>query len=161
MASHSKLEKLANELWSLRFEDIESFLDVVTKIYETKATLRSAELGNTASKDRAAADDLREIRRYLENPDISLSGPESVMLAGFYKILEGAEALDTRSLNIILDSYGRKPSNTTTTIENLEKKGHMELITGEDLHAHKSFRLTQFGHTEARDLLDRLARAGD
>ena len=161
MSSPSKLEKLANELWSLRFEEIEGFLDVVTKIHEAKATLRSAEEGNLVTKDRAAADDLREIRRYLEDPDISLSGPESVMLAGFYKILEGAEALDTRSLNIILDSYGRKPSNTTTTIENLEKKGHMELITGEDLHAHKSFRLTESGLAEARDLLDRLARTTD
>lgn len=161
MASNSKLEKLANELWTLRFEEIEGFLDVVTKIYEAKATLRSAEEGSSVSEDRAAADDLRGIRRCLEITDISLSGPESVMLAGFYKILEGAESLDTRSLNIILDSYGRKPSNTTTTIENLEKKGHMELITGEDLHSHKSFRLTEAGHTEARDLLDRIARAAD
>ena len=161
MTSSSKLEKLADELWTLRFEEIEGFLDVVTKIYEAKATLRSAENNSPVNQDRAAADDLREIRRYLENVDISLSGPESVILAGFYKILEGAESLDTRSLNIILDSYGRKPSNTTTTIENLEKKGLMELITGEDLHAHKKFQLSESGLGEARDLLDRLARAAD
>ncbi|MEN8754819.1 MAG: hypothetical protein ABF328_05770 [Akkermansiaceae bacterium] len=161
MASSSKLEKLADQLWTLRFEEIEGFLDVVTKIYEAKAMLRSAENNSHANRDRAAADDLREIRRYLENADISLSGPESVLLAGFYKILEGAESLDTRSLNIILDSYGRKPSNTTTTIENLEKKGLMELITGEDLHAHKKFQLSESGLGEARDLLDRLSRTED
>ncbi|MGC6581688.1 MAG: hypothetical protein ACON4K_05125 [Akkermansiaceae bacterium] len=161
MTGRSKLEKLADELWTLRFEEIEGFLEVVTKIYEVKATLRSAENGSPVNLDRAAADDLREIRRCLENPDISLSGPESVLLAGFYKILEGAESLDTRSLNIILDSYGRKPSNTTTTIENLEKKGLMELITGEDLHAHKKFRLSETGLAEGRDLLDRLSRAAE
>lgn len=159
MPQHSKLEKLANELWALRFEEIEGFLEVVTKIREAKAMLRSTEDGSPAIRDRAAADDLRQIRHYLESPDISLSGPESVILAGFYKILEGAESLDTRSLNIILDSYGRKPSNTTTTIENLEKKGYMKLITGEDLHAHKKFQLSDSGLGEARELLDRLARS--
>jgi DNA-binding MarR family transcriptional regulator len=161
MARPSKLEKLADELWTLSFEEVDGFLEVITKIHEAKAMLRTAEQGSVVTKDRAAADDLREIRRYLENPDISLSGPEVVILGSFYKMLEGAEALDTRALNITLDSYGRKPSNTTTTVENLEKKGLMEFLKGEDLHAHKSFLLTETGKAEARDLVDRLSRQLD
>lgn len=161
MAQSSKLANLADELWKLSVEELEGFSDVVSKIIETKCTLRSAEEGSVVSQDRAAADDLREIRRALEDTSISLSGPESVLIAAFYKQLEGADALDTRALNITLDSYGRKPSNTTTTVENLEKKGHMEMMTGDSLHAHKSFRLTDAGTSETRELLERLARKRD
>ncbi|MGJ8698069.1 MAG: hypothetical protein ACSHYF_17250 [Verrucomicrobiaceae bacterium] len=134
---------------------------MVTKIAEAKATLRSAGSASGPSPDRLAADDLRAIRRYLGDDEISLSGPEAVLLAAFSRTLEGAEALDTRGLNLTLDSYGRKPSNTTTTIDNLEKKGLMELIKGENLNAHKAFCLTESGTAETRDLLDRLARQGD
>ncbi|MDB4295104.1 hypothetical protein N9940_00625 [bacterium] len=161
MAQSSKLANLADELWKLSVEELEGFSIVVSKILETKSTLRSAEEGSAVSHDRAAADDLREIRRTLEDTKFSLSGPESVLVAAFYKQLEGAEALDTRALNITLDSYGRKPSNTTTTVENLEKKGHMEVLKGDSLHAHKSFRLTETGTRETRELLERLARKND
>jgi hypothetical protein len=71
---------------------------------------------------------------------------------------ENVEFLDTRSLNVTLDSYGRKPSNTTSTVENLEKKGYLEFVPGENLHAHKTFRLTEQGFHEVRDLMRRLTR---
>ena len=58
----------------------------------------------------------------------------------------------------LCDSYGRKPSNTTSTVENLEKKGFIEFVAGENLHAHKTFQLTPQGYAEVRDLMGRLAR---
>jgi DNA-binding MarR family transcriptional regulator len=61
-------------------------------------------------------------------------------------------------LNIWLDSYGRKPSNTTSTVENLEKKGFMEFVAGETLNSHKTFRLTDAGRSEIRNIMCRLAR---
>ena len=161
MEQPSKLVNLADELWKLSTEELEGFLEVISKIIETKAILRNTAEGSATNQDRAAADDLREIRRALEDTNITLSGPESVLLASFYKELEGAESLDTRALNITLDSYARKPSNTTTTIENLEKKGHIELMKGANPHAHKTFRLTESGKNEGRALLDRIARSSD
>jgi len=161
MAQPSKLANIADDLWKLSVAELEGFLDVAAKILETKSTLASIEEGSLVSQDRAAADDLRVTRRTLEDTSISLSGPESVLVAAFYKQLEGAEALDTRALNITLDSYGRKPSNTTTTVENLEKKGHMEVLKGDSLHAHKSFRLTATGTAETRELLERISRQSD
>ena len=100
----------------------------------------------------------RITRPVLSNTELDLNGPECVLLGSFHKHLEDVELLDTRGLNIWLDSYGRKPSNTTSTVENLEKKGLMEFVAGENLNAHKTFRLTEAGRNEVRTIMSRLAR---
>ena len=81
------------------------------------------------------------------------------MLACMAKALEGEEYVDTKRLNILLHSYGRKPSNTTKIVDTLEKKFSME-IKSDGLHAHKLFRLTHRGEERAKDLLAQLDSAG-
>ena len=52
--------------------------------------------------------------------------------------------MDTKRINILLDSFGRKPSNTTKIIDTLEKKALLE-IRSDGLHSHKTFCLTHKG----------------
>ncbi len=149
------LEEVAKLILDLNTEDIESLGDAIPGILVAKRAISGSE---GRREDEQAADELRQIRQILDNPRISMNGPECVLLGSYFKSLEDSDSLHTRSLNVTLDSYGRKPSNTTSTVESLEKKGLMEFVTGEDLHAHKTFRLTQSGEREALDLLSRLAR---
>lgn len=136
-------------------DDVQTILD---QVREMKLTISGGQERGIIKADREASDELRAVRTFLDNPDLDLSGPECVLLGSFFKHRENLELLDTRALNVTLDSYGRKPSNTTSTVENLEKKGLMEFISGEDLHAHKTFRLTEAGWHETRDLIGRLKR---
>ncbi|MGC6564998.1 MAG: hypothetical protein ACON38_05215 [Akkermansiaceae bacterium] len=158
MNSPSKLASLGDEFWSLGLEELESLQEVLAKIIEAKQAMEGVSEKIGQRQDRETSDDLRIIRHFLDNPDLELTGPECVLLGAFFKYRENIELLDTRALNVTLDSYGRKPSNTTSTIENLEKKGLMKFVTGEDLHAHKTFRLTESGLNEVRDLIGRLKR---
>lgn len=158
MSSPSKLEKIANELFSWSPDELESLEIVLAKMIETKKAMAGADSKIGVRQDRETADDLREIRHFLSDANLDLNGPECVLLGCLHKHLEEAELLDTRGLNIWLDSYGRKPSNTTSTVENLEKKGLMEFVSGENLNAHKTFRLTEAGRNEVRTIMSRLAR---
>ena len=65
--------------------------------------------------------------------------------------------LDSKGLNIFLDSYGRKPANTTTVVDKLGKR-RLVKIEDEGLHSHKRFQLTESGLEEASDILIRLRR---
>lgn len=158
MSDPSTLKKIAELIWSLELEGARSALEVIQKVVEAKEAVEGGSEKIGVHQDQRTSDELREVRRFLDNPNLDLNGPECVLLGSFFKHRENVEHLDTRSLNVTLDSYGRKPSNTTSTVENLEKKGLMEFITGEDLHAHKTFRLTEQGYHDARDLMGRLAR---
>jgi len=158
MNSSSKLATLGDEFWALGLDDLVSLQEVLEKIIEAKQAMEGISEKIGQRQDRETSDDLRVIRHFLDNPDLELSGPESVLLGVFFKHRENIELLETRTLNVALDSYGRKPSNTTSTVENLEKKGLMEFVTGEDLHSHKTFRLTELGLNEARNLVGRLKR---
>lgn len=151
------MEHLADDLWQLSLEEVKHFQAVAAKIVEAKEQIVAAQEGSGEVRDREAAGALREVRTYLEDEGLALSGPEVVLLAAFCKHQEGAEVLDTKGVNILLDSYERKPSNTTSIVEKLVKKG---LITLEDagLHAHKSFQLTSTGRQAAWDLVGRLRR---
>jgi hypothetical protein len=158
MSEPSTLKKIAELIWSLDLEGARSAMEVVQKVVEAKEAVEGGTEKIGVTLDQRTSDELREVRRFLDNTALDLNGPECVLLGSFFKHRENVEYLDTRSLNVTLDSYGRKPSNTTSTVENLEKKGLMEFITGEDLHAHKTFRLTEQGYHEARDLMGRLTR---
>ena len=48
--------------------------------------------------------------------------------------------------------------NKNPTVENLEKKDFMEFVAGETLNSHKTFRLTDAGRSEVRNIMCRLAR---
>lgn len=158
MSETSSLKTIAELTWALELEGARSALEVVSKIVDTKETLEGSSEKIGMRQDQKTSDELREVRQYLDNSSLELNGPECVLLGSFFKHRENVALLDTRSLNVTLDSYGRKPSNTTSTVENLEKKGLMEFVAGEDLHAHKTFRLTEQGYHEVRDLMGRLAR---
>jgi DNA-binding MarR family transcriptional regulator len=152
------LKKIAELTWSLELEGARSALEVVQKVVETKETVEGGTEKIGVRQDQVASDELREVRQFLDHESLDLNGPECVLLGSFFKHREHVDLLDTRSLNVTLDSYARKPSNTTSTVENLEKKGLLEFVTGEDRHAHKTFRLTEQGFHEARDLMRRLTR---
>ncbi|MEJ6719631.1 MAG: hypothetical protein QNK82_14155 [Akkermansiaceae bacterium] len=158
MSDSSTLKTIAELTWVLELDEARSALDVVQKIVATKETLEGSTEKMGIRQDQRTSDELREVRRFLDNSSLDLNGPECVLLGSFFKHRENVELLDTRSLNVTLDSYERKPSNTTSTVENLEKKGLMEFVTGENLHAHKTFRLTEQGYHEVRDLMGRLVR---
>ncbi len=158
MDDSSDLKKIAELVWSLELDGAKAAHDVVQKIIEAKEAVEGATERIGVRQDQQTSDELREVRRFLDNGSLELNGPECVLLGSFFKHRENVDLLDTRSLNVTLDSYGRKPSNTTSTVENLEKKGLIEFVAGENLHAHKTFRLTDQGYSEVRDLMSRLAR---
>ena len=66
--------------------------------------------------------------------------------------------MDTKRLNILLHSYGRKPANTTKIVDALEKKAWME-IRSDGLHSHKLYRLTRAGEDRARNLIEQLVHS--
>ncbi len=158
MSDSTTLKNIAELTWSLELEGARLASEVVQKVVEAKEAVEGGTEKIGVQIDQRTSDELREVRRFLDNSSLDLNGPECVLLGSFFKHRENVEHLDTRSLNVTLDSYGRKPSNTTSTVENLEKKGLIEFVTGEDLHAHKTFCLTKQGYHEARDLMGRLAR---
>tara|TARA_B100000900_G_scaffold287376_1_gene246405 strand:- start:614 stop:1111 length:498 start_codon:yes stop_codon:yes gene_type:complete len=158
MDDSSDIKKVAELVWSLELDGAKAACEIVQKIIEAKEALEGASEKIGIRQDQQTSDELREVRRFLDNGSLELNGPECVLLGSFFKHRENVDLLDTRSLNVTLDSYGRKPSNTTSTVENLEKKGVIEFVAGENLHAHKTFRLTDQGYAEVRDLMSRLAR---
>lgn len=158
MDDTSALKKIAELAWSLELEGARTACEVVQKIVDAKEAVEGGTERIGIRQDQQTSDELREVRRFLDNSSLELNGPESVLLGSFFKHRENVEMLDTRSLNVTLDSYGRKPSNTTSTVENLEKKGLIEFVAGDNLHAHKTFRLSEQGYLEVRDLMGRLAR---
>ena len=158
MDDSSDQKKVAELVWSLELDRAKAACGIVQKIIEAKEAVEGATEKIGIRQDQQTSDELREVRRFLDNGSLELNGPECVLLGSFFKHRENVDLLDTRSLNVTLDSYGRKPSNTTSTVENLEKKGVIEFVAGENLHAHKTFRLTDQGYAEVRDLMGRLAR---
>ena len=158
MSDSFPLKKIAELGWSCELDDVLSAILVLQKIAEAKEAIAQGHQKSGISQDQRTSDELREVRRFLDDTELDLNGPECVLLGSFFKHRENVELLDTRSLNVTLDSYSRKPSNTTSTVENLEKKGLIEFVAGEDLHAHKTFRLTDSGFHEASELMNRLSR---
>lgn len=133
---------------------------MITKIVAAKEEIAAVSETSADERDRVAAKELKEIRDYLENDDVALSGPEAVVLAAYCKHKEGAELLDSKGLNIFLDSYGRKPANTSTVVEKLGKRSLVG-IEDDGLHSHKKFKLTEMGRDEAWEILLRLRRGRD
>lgn len=103
-------------------------------------------------EDDRAAEDMREVRRVFGDPAYRMSGSETVLLATYYKHLEGGGEADTKQLNRMLHSHGRKPANTTKIVDTLAKKKWME-TRSDGLHAHKTFLLTAEGEKRAAALL--------
>ncbi len=158
MSDPSTLKKIADLTWSLDLPGVKLAADVVQKVLETKEAVEGGGELIGAHQDQRTSDELRDVRRFLDSDSLDLNGPECVLLGSFLKHRESVELLDTRSLNVTLDSFGRKPSNTTSTVENLEKKGLIEFVAGDSPNAHKTFRLTEQGYHEVRDLMGRLTR---
>ena len=122
MSAPSQFQHLADDLRLLSLSELRDFQGVITKIVAAKEESAAVSETSADERDRVAAKELKEIRDYLENDDVALSGPEAVVLAAYCKHQEGAELLDSKGLNIFLDSYGRKPANTSTVVEKLGKR---------------------------------------
>ncbi|NIP93329.1 MAG: hypothetical protein GWO24_07685 [Akkermansiaceae bacterium] len=157
MGASSRFESLADDLWQLSLSELKHFQGVIAKIVAAKEEIEAVAERSVEDRDREAALVLKEIRDYLENDEVGLSGPEVVVLAAFCKHQEGTEMLDSKGINIFLDSYGRKPANTTTVVEKLGKR-RLVLIEDEGPHSHKKFQLTESGMDEAWDIVSRLRR---
>ena len=159
MSGSSKIANLADGLWHLSVVELKEFRGVIEKILVAKEAVEMAEERSSEVGDRAVAKGFREIREYLEDPGVELSGPEAVLLGSYYMHEEGHESLDSKRLNIFLDSYDRKPANSTSIVEKLSVRGVVS-VEDEGLHTHKKFRLTAKGREEAIELLGRLRRRG-
>jgi len=159
------MQKLAGSVAKMSdqmsIEQMRLYQQYVTKSLEAREAQEAFMMAvdEEAGGDLLTSEMLQEIRRILEDLKYRLSGSESVSLACLCKALEGEDYLDTKRLNILLHSYGRKPANTTKIVDVLEKKSLME-IRSDGLHAHKLFRLTRAGEERARQLLAQLDSAG-
>mgnify|MGYP003321260738 FL=1 len=96
MSAPSQFQHLADDLWLLSLSELRDFQGVITKIVAAKEEIAAVSETSADERDRVAAKELKEIRDYLENDDIALSGPEAVVLAAYCKHQEGAELLDSK-----------------------------------------------------------------
>jgi Holliday junction resolvasome RuvABC ATP-dependent DNA helicase subunit len=157
VSTPSRFQHIADDLWQLSLSELRHFQGVISKIMAAKEAIETVSENSAEERDREAAVVLKEIRDYLENDEVALSGPEAVVLASFCKHQEGTELLDSKGLNIFLDSYGRKPANTTTVVDKLGKR-RLVKIEDDGPHSHKKFQLTDSGMDEAWDIVSRLGR---
>jgi len=157
VGTSSKFEELANGLWQLSLGELRNFQGVISKLIATKEEIEAVSERSEEEEDLEAAAVLREIRTFFDNEEVAISGPEAVVLAAFCKHQEGTEQLDSKGINILLESYGRKPANTTTVVEKLGKR-RLVLIEDDGPHSHKKFRLTESGMEEAWEIVARLRR---
>ena len=159
------MQKLADSVArmgdQMSIEQMRLYQQYVTKSLEAREAQEAFMMAvdEEAGGDLQTSECLQGIRRVLGDLKYRLSGSESVLLACLAKALEGEDCVDTKRLNIVLHSYGRKPANTTKIVDALEKKSLMQ-IRSDGLHAHKLFRLTRAGEDRARDLLSELQSAG-
>lgn len=150
-----KLASMAHEMSDqMSSEQLRLYQELITKKYEMKlaedAFMAAANI--ESSEDKRIGETLWSIRKILEDKKYRLSGTESVMLASYHKHLEGDQDLDTKRLNLFLQSFDRKPANTTKIVDTLAKKRHIETHS-DGMHSHKTFSLTSSGQTQAHNLL--------
>jgi len=154
-----KLADTASEISDkMSAEQLRLYHDLIAKKYELKLAeeaFRSA-ANIESDEDKQTGEILWSIRQTLEDKKFRLSGTEAVMLASYHKHLEGDEHLDTKRLNLFLQSFERKPANTTKIVDNLAKKRHME-TRSDGMHSHKTFLLTRTGQKfwQSTSLVDR------
>lgn len=139
--------------------ELKEIRGVVDKILVAKEAVELAEERSSELGDRAVAKGLEELREFLRDGQVDLSGPEAVILASYSMHEEGQDWLDSKRLNIFLDSYHRKPANSTSIVEKL---GARQVVNVEDggPHTHKKFQLTPKGREEAVKLIATLRRGG-
>lgn len=157
VSGESRISNLADHLWKLNLEELKHFGGVIEKIISAKEAIVDAEERSSEAGERQAAQIFRELRRYLEAEAIDLSGPECVILGSYYLHEDGHDTLESKRLNIFLESYGRKPANSTSIVDKLAARGLVR-VEADGLHAHKKFRLTGAGREEALELVTRLRK---
>ena len=165
MSDSQITKKISQSLASLHedmsVEQMRLYQIFVTKSLEAREAEEAlfSAIGDDDSEDKDIAANLRNIRNVLADQGYRLSGNECVLLACLSKELEGEDYTDTKRINIFLQSYERKPSNTTKIADGLEKKKLIE-INSDGLHSHKMYRLTQRGQGSAWSLLERFTSSG-
>jgi len=80
MSDSSPLKKIADLAWSLELTGARLALDVVQKVVETMETVEGGGEQIGAHQDQRTSDELREVRRFLDNSSLDLNGPECVLL---------------------------------------------------------------------------------
>lgn len=142
-------------------EQMRLYQEFVTKKLEFRVAEEAllAAMERDEGGDALTSEALGKVRRVLADRKFRLSGNECVLLACLGKRLEGEDFTDTKRINILLHSFGRKPSNTTKVVDALEKKALLE-IRSDGLHAHKLYCLTDQGQRHVWALLERLAGEG-
>lgn len=140
-------------------EQLRLYQELITKKYEMKlaeeAFMAAANL--ESNEDNRLSKELWTIRQVLEDKELRMSGADAVMLASYHKLLEGDKELDTKRLNLFLQSFGRKPANTTKIVDTLAKKRLMG-TQSDGMHSHKTFSLTPSGQDQSQILLNGLSR---
>lgn len=154
-------ESLANLHEEMSVDQMRLYQIYVTKTLEAREAEEAlfSAIGEEDNGDQDIADNLRDIRGVLGDQGYRLSGNECVLLACLSKELESEDYTDTKRINIFLQSYDRKPSNTTKIADGLEKKQCIEM-SSDGLHSHKMYRLTKRGQAMAWSLLERFTSAG-
>ncbi|MEO1837344.1 MAG: hypothetical protein ABGZ49_17815, partial [Akkermansiaceae bacterium] len=83
MSTPSRFQHIADDLWQLSLSELRHFQGVISKIMAAKEAIETVSENSAEERDREAAVVLKEIRDYLENDEVALSGPEAVVLASF------------------------------------------------------------------------------
>ena len=89
MSAPSQFQHLADDLWQLSLSELRHFQGVISKIMAAKEEIAAVSRSSEEERDRAAAMELKELRDYLGNEEVALSGPEAVVLAAYCKHQEG------------------------------------------------------------------------
>jgi len=158
MSEHDIMHKLAQMTHEvsnkMSVEQLRLYQELITKKYEMKVAEDAfmAALDLEEVEEMKTGEILNAIRKVLEDQVVRLSGTEAVILACYHKHLEGDKDLDTKRLNLFLQSFGRKPANTTKIIDTLDKKRLVEKLS-HAAHSHKTFSLTPSGQDRGQELL--------
>lgn len=166
MPEQDILRKLANLTAEMSDQMSAEQLSLFSEMMAKKVELKRAEeafmalVNMETDEDEHTSESLRSIRQIFENLSYRLSGTETVLLATYYKHLEGNEETDTKKLNVLLHSHKRKPANTTKIVDTLAKKKLME-TRSDGMHSHKTFYLTTLGERQAENVLRKLVSSQD
>jgi DNA-binding MarR family transcriptional regulator len=99
------------------------------------------------------ATELRDVRNALAQHDTNLTGAEAALLACYYLKLEGARHYLARRLNTILDSFERRPTNLSATLDHLKMRQWLEVVDGDKMNKHKTYSLTDSGVAIAKSVI--------
>lgn len=97
---------------------------------------------------------LQKIKRVLGARGLELLGTEATLLACWYVQLSGADSFNAKQINALLLDCGCKPANTSTALDTVRNRRWVEVVSGDEVGRHKTYRVTSEGISESRRLLE-------